>query len=260
VRFALLFIALTSFSVACSGSSDGATNEDAPQIEGGGVYLALGDSIAEGEGASDPETTDYVARVAAGIAEGTGEAAEVESLADGGATTQALIDTQLAPAIERLESGDVRLVTVTIGGNDLFQYSAQPSCVEDPTDPACPLEEGLFGVEQNLDRILGELRSAAGDAPVVINVYPQLFSGSGHSFESSAEKAFDLLNGVILAVAERNEVLIADPRPEFQERSLDFTHIREEPPDFHPNDKGHRVIADAFLNVLGLPDSGEAPI
>ena len=258
VRFALLFVALMFVSVACGGSSDGATNGVAPEIEGGGVYLALGDSIAAGEGASGPDTTDYVARVAAAIDEGTGDAPEVVSLADGGATTQDLIDTQLAPAIEQLGGGDVQLVTVTIGGNDMFQYSADPDCVEDPTDPACPLEEGLFDVEQNLDRILGDLRSAAGDTPVVINVYPQLFSGSGHSYESSAEKAFELLNGVILAVAERNDVLIADPRSEFQERSRDLTHIEEEPVDFHPNDEGYRVIADAFLNVLGLPDSGSS--
>jgi lysophospholipase L1-like esterase len=258
--FASLALAVGALSAACSGSSRGSTDSEAPEIAGGGVYLALGDSIAAGEGASDPESTDYVARIATSISEETGEAPDVQSLAVSGATTQDLIDGQLGPALERIEAGNVQLVTITIGGNDMFEYSADPDCVSDPVDPGCPLEEGLFDVEERLDRILGELREAAGETPVVINVYPQLFSGSGHDYERSAEKAFDLLNGVIATVAERTGVLLADPRPQFTQRSRDLTHIDEEPVDFHPNDTGYRVIADAFLNVLGLPDSGAAPL
>jgi lysophospholipase L1-like esterase len=253
-------IALACVPVACGDSSTDTTEGEAPEIAGGGVYLALGDSIAAGEGASDPETTDYAARIAASITDETGEAPDVQSLAVGGATTQDLIDRQLGPALDRIEAGNVQLVTITIGGNDMFEYSTDPDCVKDPVDPGCPLEEGLFDVEERLDRILAELSDAAPETAIVINVYPQLFSGSGHDYERSAEKAFDLLNGVITTVAERNGVLLADPRPDFQQRSRDLTHIDEEPVDFHPNDTGYRVIADAFLTVLGLPDSGAAPL
>jgi lysophospholipase L1-like esterase len=93
---------------------------------------------------------------------------------------------------------------------------------------------------------------------IVISLYPQLFSGSGHPFERQAEAAFDLLNGVIVSVAGRHDVLVADPRPDFQGLSRDLTHIDDEPVDFHPNDAGYRVIADAFLDVLGLSASGDA--
>ncbi len=54
---ALALVALVA--VACNG---GGEQEDGAPIlapAAGGVYLALGDSVAYGNGASDPESTDY---------------------------------------------------------------------------------------------------------------------------------------------------------------------------------------------------------
>jgi lysophospholipase L1-like esterase len=242
--------------IACDGGSSSVTTSSLlPEGEEGGVYLALGDSIAEGEGASDSETTDYVAQVAEALRSLYGDSIEVQSLAVGGHTTQDLIDTQLAPAIQALTQGDVRLVTVTIGGNDLFQYSADPDCVADPADADCPLEAGLVDVERRLDQILAELRQAGPDATIVIELYPNLFSGTGHAFSRSADTAFGLLNGVIEGVARRNEVLVADPVLAFEGKGGEYTHTLDPTPDFHPTDAGYKAIAGAFLDVLGL----EAP-
>ena len=240
-------------ALACGDSGSRVTTAGLLPPEGtGGTYLALGDSIAAGQGASDASSS-YVALVAGALRERFGPELELRSLAAGGHTTQDLIDQQLPAALDALRGGDVRLVTITIAGNDLYQYSADAPCLTDPSDPACPLRDGLVGVEERLDLILGQLREAGPETAIVIEAYPNLFSGTGHDFERPAEIAFGLLNEVIIDVACRHDVLVADPRLSFAGRGGSLTHTLDPTPDFHPNNAGHRAIADAFLEVLGLP-------
>ncbi len=257
--------ALALVALACGGGQSAPVATATPTLEATlepsvGVYLPLGDSIAAGQGASATLSTSYMALVVEALRSRFGPTLQLHSLAVSGHTTQDLIDEQLPQAVARLQEGDVRVVTITIGGNDLFQYSSEPICIEFPSDPACPLEDGLLEVEQRLDRILGELRAAGPEAIIVIQVYPNLFSGTGDRqfggvmvFEQAAQTAFDLLNGVIIAVAQRNDVLVADPRAAFDGRGGELSHLLDSEPDAHPNDAGYRVIADAFLDALGLP-------
>ncbi len=253
----LILTAAALGALACNGdgAADEAVEPALPEGGTGGVYLALGDSVAAGSGASDAIGTSYVALVADALRARYGETLEVRSLAVSGHTTQQLIDEQLPAAVAALEQGDVRLVTVTISGNDLAPYMAEPACRPDPSNPACPLEDGLLEVERRLSLILRELRSAGPEAVIVIQLYPNLFSGTGHEFERPADIAFDMLNGVITGVAHRHGVLVADPRRAFVAEGRYLTHLDDPTPDAHPNDDGYRAIADAFLEVLGL-DSG----
>ena len=259
----LALAALALAALACNSETSVVPTATPPPTEvqselEGGVYLALGDSIAAGTGASDADSTGYVALVAEALQSRFGPTLELRSLAEGGDTTEDLID-KLSQAVELLEQGDVRVVTVTIGGNDLFQYSSSPVCIDAPADPACPLRDGLLGVAERLNRILGELRAASSLTDIVIQLYPNLFSGTGElNFsgiiirEGAPEVAFGLLNDVIAEAAGRNGVLIADPRAGFDGRGGDLGHLLDPEPDAHPNDDGHRLIADAFLAALGL--------
>ena len=242
-------------AVSCGGrDADGPADNPIVMLETGtnGVLLALGDSIAAGSGASDPATTSYVALITEAVRSMLDTDLTVESLATGGPTTQDLIDQQLEPALVLLRRGDVLLVTITIGGNDLSQYGAHEACIRDPTDLECPLEDGLLEVEDHLDTIMNRLRETAPDLPIVIQLYPNLFSGTGHEFTRQAEDAFRLLNGVIVGVARRHDVLTADPRRAFEGRGQHLTHLLDDAPDAHPNDAGYQEIADAFLSALGL--------
>ena len=256
---ALAILIALMLAVSCGGgdasdSADGPADESILVLEAGdsGVLLALGDSIAAGSGASDPATTSYVALVAEAVRSTLDTDLTVESLATGGPTTQGLIDEQLEPALALLRQGDVLLVTITIGGNDLSQYGAHEACIADPTDLECPLEDGLLEVEDHLDTIMSRLRETAPNVPIVIQLYPNLFSGTGHEFTRQAEAAFRLLNGVIVGVARSHDVLTADPRRAFDGRGQHLTHLLDDAPDAHPNDAGYQEIADAFLEALGV--------
>lgn len=253
-RFLVALAALgVALAIACSDSGEPEkTFVFEPPTSGAPVYLSLGDSIAAGDGASDPGTAGFVALVLARLRERFGDDIELASLAVPGHTTQALIDEQLGPAIDLLETGDVLLVTVAIGGNDLQQYAADPACVGDPADPACPLEDGLLQVDQRLASILKQLRAAAPETTIVVLAYPNLFSGTGHTFQRQAEIAFDLLDGVIVSVARRYDVIVADARRSFDGRGHELGHLTDPTPDAHPNDDGYRVIADVVLEALGL--------
>ena len=221
----------------------------------GRVYIALGDSIAAGTGASDSATTSYVALVAEAVRERLGGDLELVDLSVGGATTQSLIDEQLPPAIERLEQGDVRLVTLTISGNDLNQLQDAPVCFQDPGGVECPLDDVLLDVEQRLSRILRDLQQASPGTIIAIQAYPNLFSGTGNILERPADIAFELLNGVIIGLAQRYGIVLADPVRAFVNKGGELTHLLDPTPDAHPNDAGYRVIADAFIEALGLGES-----
>ena len=223
LRFLLVFFAVVAAAsgLACN-SSDDATGALLPEDVSGGVYVALGDSVAAGSGASDPETTSYVALVGAALRE-----------------------------------GDVRLVTITIGGNDLNELQSSPdtrACLADVRSPACPVAELLVGTEERLDTILGELRAAGPETAIVMELYPNLFSGTGHIFEGPADDAFAMLNEVIARVTERYDIVLADPRAPFVGGGRELTRLLDATPDAHPNDAGHRAIAEAFLEAVGLQD------
>ena len=257
MRIAGLALALTLiFAFAGPACGDDTSSAKRAILDGsGGAYLALGDSIAWGAGASDTNSKSYAGLVTAALHQEVSDDLLASSPAAGGATTQELIDRQLPAALDALRGRDVRLITITIGGNDLNILQSSPdaaTCIADVNDPKCPVAEILVGTEERLDRILGDLREAGPDVPIVIQVYPNLFSGTGHVFEQPAGQAFGKLNEVIERVAAKHDILIADPRAAFEGRGGELTHTLDATPDFHPNDAGYEAIAEAFIEVLGL--------
>ncbi len=174
----------------------------------------------------------------------------MENLAVGGATTQTLIADQLPRAEAVLRSGNVRLVTIDIGGNDFASLFGNPACVQDALAPGCPLTSVLDPVRERLDTIFTRLRQAGPGTPIAVMTYPNLFSGSGHPFEQPAENALSRMDGVIRDLAQQHGLLLVDPWDAFQGKSLQYTHVGDAKFDPHPNDAGHQVLADAFLPVL----------
>jgi lysophospholipase L1-like esterase len=160
--------ASSSSSVAPSATASGS----------GGLYVALGDSLAAGyqPGGAELRDTAYPALTATRLGAG-GDALTLENLGCSGETTTSLVKggkcdfaagSQLEQAEKLLEaSDDVSLVTIDIGGNDLLR------CVRGGAriDTAC-VTAGVGTVKKNLPTILKRLKAAAGDdVPVLVLGY-----------------------------------------------------------------------------------------
>jgi lysophospholipase L1-like esterase len=114
----------------------------------GTVYLALGDSISFGAGASDPATKGFVPlfRNFLESADGLGTGLTLNAVFAG---TSAELLQQVVPQVrQQLQDGQVAVVTITNGAHDLFF-----SIVPDAADHPCA--EGLTSacLERILERI-----------------------------------------------------------------------------------------------------------
>src|SRR5437764_128692 len=139
----------------------GATCHSSGRVFYTGLYISLGDSIAAGNGASDPATTGFVALV-----DHDEGALPLINLAKAGARTQDVIAKQLPWALAAMNGRDVAFITVSAGGNDLAALIPNASCVQDPLPASCPLDETLRTVAANLDIILSRLRAENTSAPI----------------------------------------------------------------------------------------------
>ena len=79
-----------------------------------------------------------------------------------------------------------------------------------------------------------------------------MFSVPSHPFKEAAAVDLGRLNEVVRAVAKRYDVDVAELSRAFDGRADELTHVTETPMDPHPSDAGHRVIAEAFAEALGL--------
>lgn len=233
-----LLFALVLLTAACGNS---ASSSDS----GGTLYLSLGDSVAAGAGASEPAETSFPAVLA--------EQRDVDlvNLAVGGATTRDIIDRQVPQAITQLEGDDLAFITVSAGGNDLAALIPNATCQQDPLPETCPLDESLARIEDNLVTIMDKLRGAFPDTPVVLLAYPNFFSGTGHPFEGPAGRVLPELSELIGSVASQYEqTAVADAAPAFEGSGDELTGVNDPHFDPHPNDAGHRAIAEAFQEAL----------
>jgi lysophospholipase L1-like esterase len=238
------------------------------------VYIAMGDSLAWGDGASVPDHTGYVPRLA-GYFQGAshGGADQLINLGVGGATTGSLLSDQLPQALAIIgdPATDTRVVTISVGGNDLLDLINDPGdpCIAlGPTSPACQslILAAMTGVATNMPQILGALRAALaaepGDAKVFVLLPYNAFSGTGNPLESliaqvmrGTDMAIDCsanmthpayigLDDILACTAVYFGDVVVDSYPLFEGRTLQLTHMGEGF-NVHPNDAGYEVIAKA---------------
>lgn len=269
----LLALAIASPAAAAPNASLGLA-DDAP------VYLALGDSLAFGTGASDPETAGYVPRVYEALREqlpcrAGGEAPcpelQLLNLGENGATTETLLSTQLPAAVDILErrngdrdsGNDVRVVTLDIGGNDAVA-GVFGVCAEAVT-MACPgaVQETLAIIERNLTAILMQLRGAAGpDTEIAVMTYYNALVGCDYSdVADNAEMVLNGvpgvmpgLNGIIRQVAERAQVTVVETFGK-----LGPADLVGGPDCLHANDAGYEKIAASFIETIVVAVPGRDP-
>ena len=191
------------------------------------------------------------------------------NLAVRGATTADLRATQLEDAVSLIgnPATDTRVITLSIGGNDLLDLINDPSdpCLLDATSPTCQflLFTAMSGVATNMPVILGTLQAALVEDPGAESIYVLLpynaFSGTGHPLESliasvmlGVDGTVDCtvdpsqfgLNDILGCTAMASGAVVVDAYPLFEGHSLELTHMGEGF-NVHPNDDGYAVIAKA---------------
>lgn len=188
-----------------------------PRGETGGLlHVALGDSSAQGIGASSPDR-GWVGLLAGRLRRRTGRPVEVVNLSRSGARIADVVEEQL-PALAAL-GREPDLVTVAVGGNDVLAYDARD-------------------FEASARQLVAGLPPGTYVADV-----PYWMHGR---WEVDAQEAAD-----VLTAAARERGLRPVPLHEAQRRAgwgAMLTHFAAD--WFHPNDRGHRLWADAFWSAV----------
>ncbi len=264
-----------------------------PPLRPAFVYLALGDSLAVGVGASAPDQFGYVPRLFEFFSRPRhGKVTTLRNLGVAGETTTSMcggdcsavltgqVQTgQLAEALRVIgdRRTNIRVVTLDIGGNDLLHLLQPGQPCASPGDPTCAaaVAQALEQVTANYPVILEALTAALAEDPgherILVMTYYNAFSGTGSPYDALTRRALlgadgtldctahdaDVgLNDLIACISATYDVRVVDTYPLFEGRTLALTHIAGG--DVHPNDAGYAVIADAFQRATkhhggGLP-------
>jgi lysophospholipase L1-like esterase len=272
MRRRLLLLATIAVLLFTMGGPVGASDDGQPRPRRP-LHLALGDSVASGVGASDPAVTGYVPLLHDVLRDELAcrrsghpgcRRLTLRNLAVGGATTTTLITEQLPVAVAELRArnhdrrpgNDVEVVTIDIGGNDVFRVV--PSCGAGPT-PECHalIQAALVTFQANFAQIMGELRTAAGPDTVIVAMtyYNPLPSCQLATLAPLAEAVLEGgpglaagLNDLIRSISAANHALVADAYGR-----LGSAELVGGTDCLHPNDAGHQVIANLFATTLAPP-------
>lgn len=177
------------------------------------TYLALGDSAAQGIGASSPYR-GYVGVVARRLAQKTGKTVRVFNLSVTGATLADYLKDQ-APKIKDIKAD---YVTIEIGANDVLTF-----------------DEDKFRKE--FTQVLGTL------PPGTFVANMPLFN----SRPGGAKKAKEASKVIAQLVADTPTMQLVD----LQKQTTEHQNIFGFAPDlFHPNNISYKNWADAFWNKI----------
>ncbi|GAA4556806.1 GDSL-type esterase/lipase family protein [Pseudonocardia xishanensis] len=272
---------------------------------GKGLYLSLGDSYAAGTNPrsySSGETSDFAfPNQIASRVDATGTPLQLVNLACSGATSQDMVgaagcasnlmgadstpyptEPQLAAAERVLtaSAGNVRLVTVVIGGNDLTRCLSDTHASGDfrtnPATTAC-LQTATETLRDNLTEILARVRALVGpEVPVVGLTYPDSYLGlytrtepGYRDYARASQQLFETqLNPVLArAYAAAGAEFVDITRLTGGYDALDPTPDGTIPPpvqtvclltymcsdeDVHATEAGHTFIADQVLALAPL--------
>lgn len=179
------------------------------------TYIALGDSAAQGIGASKP-SNGYVGIVAKEIGLRYKKPVRVINLSKSGARAKDVAENQL-PQLAKFKPD---IVTVAVGGNDVNRY-----------------DKAVF--EESIDTIVAALPTGS----IMANV-PNFGGGRMHSHKALS---FELASYVNESVKKRNDIILADLHTQTIKMEAFGTYGAD---FFHPSDKGYRIWSEAFIQQL----------
>jgi lysophospholipase L1-like esterase len=267
VSLGVLVLSLLSFA-------DRARAAASPSVPTTRYYLALGDSLATGGGATPGHS--YVDDVF-GFTSASIPGLVLENLACAGDSTTRMINGGLchnyqtgdqlgdAEAFLRAHRRQVAFVTIDVGGDDV------DGCWSTGTENATCVARGLAAINQNLRVIMKGLRVAGGRVPIVgMNYYDTILSfylrgATGQQIARQSVPVLLTLNHELARIYHRFGAKVANVQRTFDSTDwrlggsyngqtlpvnvaniCNWTHMCQARPNVHTNDVGHAKLAAAF--------------
>jgi len=260
VQIALLVVAGLTLTVPAAALADGSFSKPRTLSERGynapgasDEYVALGDSIADGVGASrggyvDLLFDDYKTNFGVDF---------LSKQTSATATSTTLLKGLRTGAISRIDvRTDTRIVTIGIGANDYLTGQCSSNWDE---ATSCPFRSNLSSA---LDQLAGALGHDPGSEPLIVMAYYNPAAGTamepmldrellGANGRVGLTDAGDDvgLNDVIYQEAATRGDPVADPYPAFEARGQSLISAD----GLHPNDAGQQAIAAAFRAAADPP-------
>jgi len=217
------------------------------------IYVALGDSLAVGTGAS---YKGYVDRYADYLRADTSAQVSVTNLGQDGQTSSELLYALRNDASSRQAVSAAHVVTFNTGLNDLGHAGeAYENGTCGGADNQDCLRAAVEAFKENWDAIIAELLSLRSSRETIIRTIgmghtPKIFVDDAITSWPSEGKIEDFR--VLKPYVEEVNYLIAtttaDKDVPYVEVYLDKGHVN--PDGVHPNDEGYQVIAEQ-LRELG---------
>lgn len=225
------------------------------------VYLALGDSLAAGIGASNRQSTAYVPLFYHFLSERLPCASgcsrlRLENFGVSGATAATLISDQLPRALDLVRAGSVKVVSIDVGANDVLSQVEMCSSLT-PIDCLASVQVAMSRFADDFGRIIRELRLAGGPglSIVAMTYYNSVPTCDLSHYSSLAELLLEGgpfvgkgLNAFIRDIAAGYSARVADLAGKLT--PTDYTGGAD---CWHPRDSGYAKIADQFAAAWSAP-------
>ncbi len=244
----LALLATLSLAAGAAGTPTAGVGASADTAQRG-LYIALGDSISAGDGASSVNKS--FVRLYYGYLESNGSGVtDLANEAQSGNTSTHMRTIQLPPAVSWINdaSSDTKAVTIDIGSNDL---NFDPNCLT-ANATGCPLAGNL---RTSLAALNTALANDPGDETVQVMEYynreigtpleserREQLLGSDGKVDCSGTGAALGLNDLIHCISIEQGAKPVDVLPIFDAAGPAFIAADHS----HPNDAGHLAIAKAF--------------
>jgi len=283
-RLKLILLAATAalLFVSCGGGNDdgadvsrdpSATPTLSPKSEPTApqpLYLALGDSLSAGIGASDAASRGWVGLVSAALPEwdlvnlGAPDD-DSRELLFGGPLDEGLRNIE-SRAADAEPGNEVAAITLEIGGNDLLDIYFNlvlpghcPSVTEALQRETCvtALESALAVYRSNLSETVTRLIEAAPETPIFLMTFYNPFSGDDTVIDEIVALAIEGqegtqfpkgLNDIIREVGAEAGVILVEWYEPFLGKKSEYVSFDL----IHPNDTGHAVMAEVVIEAMAL--------
>lgn len=183
------------------------------------MYVALGDSAAQGIGANKPQN-GYVSLIAKELARKTNKNVHTVNLSVTGARLQDTIDVQL-PKLKNLPVNDETVITLEIGANEMLNYDASK-------------------FRHKMDTLLSVMPKQT-----IVSDIPYFGGGRYRRLEPNVLQA----NRVITELAEKYNLRLAPLHQVTKQRNNLFSNSAD---FFHPSNSGYKNWFEAFRKALDL--------